>query len=180
MVDGLPVDGYSLSRECDRSDGNLLSVQPAVRVLEWRAIARASFRPYAVLSALVFPFGLAAQRAWAWLVVPWPPQRAASLPDHRPQAILCGCWPWRPYLVHAIANGEAAVALAFSTTAFAIACGIRPANRPRGRCAAGRGRHRARRNDAARPRPASSRAISPWDVRANVPPFLERFAGPFS
>ena len=77
---------------------------------------------YAVLSALVFPFGLAAQRALGVVGGAVAAAACGLLPDHRPQAIPVWLLALAtPVWFYAIANGEAAVALAFSTTAFAIA-----------------------------------------------------------
>ena len=77
---------------------------------------------YAVLSALVFPFGLAAQRALGVIGGAVAAAACGLLPDHRPQAIPVWLLALAtPVWFYAIANGEAAVALAFSTTAFAIA-----------------------------------------------------------
>ncbi len=77
---------------------------------------------YAVLSALMFPFGLVAQRGLGVISGALAAVACGWLSEHRPQRVPVWLLALAtPVWFYAIANGEAAVALAFSTTAFAIA-----------------------------------------------------------
>jgi hypothetical protein len=78
--------------------------------------------PYAVLSALLLPFGLPAQRAFGVLSGALAAAACGWLSDHRPQRMPVWLLALAtPVWFYAIANGEPALSLAASTAAFAVA-----------------------------------------------------------